>query len=440
MLRRLALSTMVCIVLVVGTGLLPSRGAVSPPRNLMLGARATETPAAAPPASPTALSDQDATPPAAASGKKKQRRANRVQDAPAGAAPTEAAPPPATPPPTPDGRTINCSNFKTQEEAQAVYDKDPSDPYNLDPSGDGLACSLLPHAKDLNDPEPLDAPVDQYGRPLVSDVPALAPTALPAAPADPPPNAGVANRRNNAKKNNAANAAPTRDPNSPDGGLRCADFATQTDAQAALDQNPSDPYDLDPNGNGVACEELLPNGQEQATSGQQSANAKPANGKQSNQQSAKKQRAAPTPPPQPVSDATSNTQRSKQKDKQKQQQSASASNDPASEPGDAGSNKQSVAPEGANGATQALAGATPQAGGLKNVKQDYDCIDFQYQEDAQAVYDQDPSDPYNLDPNKDGVACSSLPYRGSAAVVAVPKTGSGPAPAPMLPRGAPSGP
>jgi len=27
----------------------------------------------------------------------------------------------------------------------------------------------------------------------------------------------------------------------------------------------------------------------------------------------------------------------------------------------------------------------------------YDCADFQYQEDAQAVYDQDTSDPYGLD-------------------------------------------
>ncbi|WP_290056657.1 calcium-binding protein [Amycolatopsis solani] len=49
--------------------------------------------------------------------------------------------------------------------------------------------------------------------------------------------------------------------------------------------------------------------------------------------------------------------------------------------------------------------ATPLAG-------DLDCSDFKYQEDAQAVYDQDPSDPNGLDgDDKDGKACESLPPR-----------------------------
>ena len=49
----------------------------------------------------------------------------------------------------------------------------------------------------------------------------------------------------------------------------------------------------------------------------------------------------------------------------------------------------------------------------------YDCADFSYQEDAQAVYDQDTSDPYGLDglPGEayagiQGVACEDLPSRG----------------------------
>lgn len=42
---------------------------------------------------------------------------------------------------------------------------------------------------------------------------------------------------------------------------------------------------------------------------------------------------------------------------------------------------------------------------------DIDCVDFDYQEDAQALYDQVPGDPYNLDPSGDGFACSSLPSR-----------------------------
>lgn len=40
------------------------------------------------------------------------------------------------------------------------------------------------------------------------------------------------------------------------------------------------------------------------------------------------------------------------------------------------------------------------------------CPDFQFQEDAQAVYDQDPSDPNQLDGNdKDGIACEGRPHR-----------------------------
>jgi hypothetical protein len=43
---------------------------------------------------------------------------------------------------------------------------------------------------------------------------------------------------------------------------------------------------------------------------------------------------------------------------------------------------------------------------------DKDCKDFRYQEDAQAVYDQDPSDPNGLDGRpKNGIACESLPHR-----------------------------
>jgi hypothetical protein len=48
----------------------------------------------------------------------------------------------------------------------------------------------------------------------------------------------------------------------------------------------------------------------------------------------------------------------------------------------------------------------------------YDCEDFTYQEEAQAVYDQDTSDPYGLDgpqgaaySGEQGVACEELPRR-----------------------------
>jgi hypothetical protein len=58
------------------------------------------------------------------------------------------------------------------------------------------------------------------------------------------------------------------------------------------------------------------------------------------------------------------------------------------------------------------------------IQEDFDCVDFEFQEDAQEVYDEDPTDPYNLDPSGDGVACSSLPSL-SPRVVQVPRTGIG---------------
>ena len=58
------------------------------------------------------------------------------------------------------------------------------------------------------------------------------------------------------------------------------------------------------------------------------------------------------------------------------------------------------------------------------IKEDFDCVDFEFQEEAQKVYDQDPSDPYNLDPSGDGVACSSLPS-SSPLVSQMPRTGIG---------------
>lgn len=41
--------------------------------------------------------------------------------------------------------------------------------------------------------------------------------------------------------------------------------------------------------------------------------------------------------------------------------------------------------------------------------QELDCTDFQTQAQAQAVYDQDPGDPNELDRDKDGEACETLP-------------------------------
>jgi len=43
-----------------------------------------------------------------------------------------------------------------------------------------------------------------------------------------------------------------------DGELDCADFTTQEEAQAELESDPSDPNGLDADNDGIPCEELLP--------------------------------------------------------------------------------------------------------------------------------------------------------------------------------------
>ena len=39
---------------------------------------------------------------------------------------------------------LNCSDFVTQSDAQAVYDATPGDPNGLDADADGVACETLP--------------------------------------------------------------------------------------------------------------------------------------------------------------------------------------------------------------------------------------------------------------------------------------------------------
>ncbi|MGI5424435.1 excalibur calcium-binding protein [Streptomyces sp. CA-179760] len=85
----------------------------------------------------------------------------------------------------------------------------------------------------------------------------------------------------------------------------------------------------------------------------------------------------------------------------------------------------------------AIAAIVPWAGPA-HARQDLDCRDFSFQEDAQAVFDADPSDPNRLDEDQgpdDGIACEVLPRRG----VISPITSATPsAPVTTTPTTAPS--
>ncbi|MBT2445134.1 excalibur calcium-binding protein [Streptomyces sp. ISL-36] len=65
------------------------------------------------------------------------------------------------------------------------------------------------------------------------------------------------------------------------------------------------------------------------------------------------------------------------------------------------------------GITLAAASILPAAQAAQ-AQQDLDCRDFTYQEDAQAEFNRDPSDPHRLDEDQgpdDGIACEALPSR-----------------------------
>ena len=58
-----------------------------------------------------------------------------------------------------DQDRCNRDDFRYQQHAQRVYDRDPSDPNGLDVDNDGIACEDLPHR-----PESGGGPAgDQYG-------------------------------------------------------------------------------------------------------------------------------------------------------------------------------------------------------------------------------------------------------------------------------------
>ncbi|MER5829690.1 excalibur calcium-binding protein [Streptomyces sp. NPDC002130] len=73
---------------------------------------------------------------------------------------------------------------------------------------------------------------------------------------------------------------------------------------------------------------------------------------------------------------------------------------------------------GVMGALFAIVAIVPMADPA-HARQDLDCRDFAFQEDAQAVFDADRSDPNRLDEDQgpdDGIACEALPRVGSGVI------------------------
>jgi hypothetical protein len=229
---------------------------------------------------------------------------------------------------------LDCEDFDTQEEAQAVFDEDPSDPNNLDPNGDGIACALLPPAADS---ESAGEETDGADAEQTAD--------------------GDREQRRAERRENRQNQGEEGSEETPE--VTCDQFDTAEDAQAAFDADPEGLAALDADGNGIACEELI----EEAPAEEEPRAERRRNRRNQDQ---------PEETPEAVAELPAN-----------------------------------------------------------QVREDLDCVDFEFQEEAQQVLDQDPSDPFNLDPNGDGFACSSLPM-SQPLVSQVPRTGVGPAMAPAM--------
>ncbi|PNG22169.1 excalibur calcium-binding protein [Streptomyces cahuitamycinicus] len=86
---------------------------------------------------------------------------------------------------------------------------------------------------------------------------------------------------------------------------------------------------------------------------------------------------------------------------------------------------------GAIGTLFAIAAIVPLADPA-HARQDLDCRDFAFQEDAQAAFEADPGDPHRLDEDQgpdDGIACEALPRVGSGVISPVrPSASASPSP------------
>ncbi len=151
----------------------------------------------------------------------------------------------------------DCSDFDTQEEAQAQLL--PGDPYGLDGDNDGMACDTLPSGGTTSGGSPIGSGGgggDLDCANFASQEAAQA--VLERNPSD--PNGLDADNDGIACEELAGGGG-----GGGYGELDCADFATQREAQAELERDPSDPNNLDADNDGIACEELIDEGRDDPT-------------------------------------------------------------------------------------------------------------------------------------------------------------------------------
>src|SRR5215207_6409283 len=176
-----------------------------------------------------------------------------------------------TPTPAPDpGVDKDCGDYRSQAEAQAELERDPSDPNNLDGDGDGDACESYPYgagggggAGGGSDLDCGDFATQQQAQAV-----------LERNPSDP-------NRLDTDNDGEACETFPYNGGGGGEGGggdLNCADFATHGEAQREFAKDRTDPNNLDADNDGIACEELIDVGRDGPTPVGQQYEVKPPPG------------------------------------------------------------------------------------------------------------------------------------------------------------------
>ncbi len=225
----------------------------------------------------------------------------------------------------------------------------------------------------------------------------------------------------------------------------CEDFETQEEAQAVLDDDPADPNNLDPNRDGIACA-LLPSADDPETDpGDDVSAAQDADAGNQTQEDSRAERRAARQQDEEGTPTGEETAAVTCADFETQEEAQAAFDADPEGLADLDADDNGIACEelldpGADENTQAREDRQRNRRNQDEepaptevvvdeprtvrIEEDFDCVDFEFQEEAQEVYDEDPSDPYNLDPSGDGIACSSLPS-SDPRVVQVPRTGIG---------------
>jgi hypothetical protein len=131
----------------------------------------------------------------------------------------------------------NCGDFRYQEDAQDVYDADPSDPNRLDGSDqDGIVCESRPHR-----PASSTSPISDV------DLGGGSSSSSGGSSSSSSGSSHEVTRPASSSSSSSSSSHTSRDRD-------CADFSSRQEAQDALDADPSDPERLDADDDGLACE------------------------------------------------------------------------------------------------------------------------------------------------------------------------------------------